>query len=183
MEEQERTVLLKQLVVSRDRLLELVAKLTPEQWAFRPAEGKWSIGECIEHIMRVENRMMGLIGNKVSEGAPDPEKRDPAHAKDALIAQIVPDRSARREAPEPARPIGQYPDPNELLAAFRKTRERTSLFAATTQVDLRGYFHPHMALGELDCYQWLLVLSLHGSRHAQQIEEIKATQGFPGTDI
>ena len=36
-----------------------------------------------------------------------------------------------------------------------------------------------MALGELDCYQWLLVLSLHGSRHAQQMEEIKAAAGFP----
>ena len=51
--------------------------------------------------------------------------------------------------------------------------------AAATHGDLRNYVIPHMALGELDCYQWLLVLSLHGSRHAQQIEEIKAAAGFP----
>ena len=77
------------------------------------------------------------------------------------------------------RPTGQWSDAEELLAEFRNTRRRTTDFAATTRSDLRAYIHPHMALGELDCYQWLLVLSLHGSRHAQQIEEIKTAAGFP----
>jgi hypothetical protein len=127
----------------------------------------------------VENRIFGLIGKKLQEGAPEPEKRDPAHTKDALVAQAIPDRTIRREAPEPVRPTGQWPDTNELLAEFQKTRQRTTEFASTTQGDLRSYFVPHMALGELDCYQWLLILSLHGARHAQQIEEIKAASDYP----
>jgi hypothetical protein len=179
MEKQERQLVLDQLAASKARLLELVDGLTPDQWTFRPAEGRWSIGECMEHVVRVETRVLGIIGTKLAEGAPEPEKRDPAHAKDAVVAQGVPDRTARREAPEPVRPTGQWPGPDELLAEFRKTRQRTTEFAATTQADLRSYFHPHGGFGELDCYQWLLVLSLHGSRHAQQIEEIKAASGFP----
>ena len=102
-----------------------------------------------------------------------------ARVDDSVIAKAVPDRTNRREAPEPVRPTGQWADTNELLAEFGKTRQRTTEFAAATQGDLRGHFIPHMALGELDCYQWLLVLSLHGSRHAQQIEEIKVAAGFP----
>src|ERR1700683_2131686 len=98
----------------------------------------------------------------------------PPTPKDAVVAKAIPDRTIRREAPEPVRPTGQWPDANELIAEFRKTRQRTTDFAAATHGDLRNYVIPHMALGELDCYQWLLVLSLHGSRHAQQIEEIKA---------
>jgi hypothetical protein len=179
MEDHERQLVLDQLAASQARLLELAEGLTAEQWTFRPAEGRWSIGECVEHVMRVEDRVLGIIGKKLTEGAPEPEKRDQAHAKDAVVARGVPDRTIRREAPEPVRPTGQWPDPDELLAEFRQTRRRTTEFAASTQSDLRSYFHPHGAFGELDCYQWLLVLSLHGSRHAQQIEEIKAASGFP----
>jgi len=179
MEEHERQLVVDQLKASQERLLGLVHGLTADQWTFRPAEGRWSIGECLEHVVRVENRVLGLIGKKLDESMPEPEKRDPTHANDALVAQAIPDRTIRRQAPEPVRPTGQWPDANELLAEFQKTRQRTTEFAATTQGDLRSYFVPHMALGELDCYQWLLVLSLHGVRHAQQIEEIKAAPGFP----
>jgi uncharacterized damage-inducible protein DinB len=179
MEEHERKLVVDQLKSSQERLLELVGGLTAEQWTFRPAEGRWSIRECLEHVARVENRVLGLIGKKLDEGTPEPEKRDPTHAKDAVVAKAIPDRTIRREAPEPVRPTGQWADTNELLAEFRKTRQRTTEFAATTRGDLRSHFVPHMALGELDCYQWLLVLSLHGVRHAQQIEEIRAAPGFP----
>ncbi len=133
--------------------------------------------------MRVENRVLGFIGKKLQEGTPEPERQDPSHAKDALVAQALPDRTVRREAPEPARPTGQWADADELLGEFRKTRQRTTEFAATTRGDLRSYFFPHAALGELDCYQWLLVLSLHGGRHALQIEEIRAAPGFPRPDF
>src|ERR1700691_2819050 len=179
MEKHERQLVVDQLNASRERLLGLADGLTTEQWTFRPAEGRWSINECLEHVMRVENRIFGLMGKKLSESAPEPEKHDPTHQKDSLVARSVPDRTNRREAPEPVRPTGQWADANELLAEFRKTRQRTTECAPPTQADLRNYFLPHMALGELDCYQWLLVLSLHGARHAQQVEEIKATAGFP----
>jgi uncharacterized damage-inducible protein DinB len=186
MEEHERQLVLDQLTASRERLLELVHELTAEQWAFHPAEGRWSIGECLEHVVRVENRVFGLIGKKLSEGPSEPEKQKPAqdrNERDALVAKAVLDRTVGREAPEAARPTGQWPDSNELLAEFRKTRQRTTEFAATTQGDLRSYFYPHMALGELDCYQWLVVLSLHGARHAQQIEEIRGAPGFPRSTV
>jgi hypothetical protein len=34
-------------------------------------------------------------------------------------------------------------------------------------------------LGDLDCYQWLLVVGQHSLRHALQIGEIKASAGYP----
>ena len=177
MQEHERQLVVDQLNASRERLLELVHGLTAEQWTFRPAEGRWSIGECLEHVIRVENNVLGLIGKKLKEGAAELEP--PVRIDDALLATAVLDRSAGRQAPEAARPIGQWPDSNELVEEFRKTRRRTTEFAATTPDDLRSYFHPHGAFGPLDCCQWLLVLSLHGARHAEQMEEITESQGFP----
>jgi hypothetical protein len=176
MEEHERQLVVDQLKASQARLLELVDGLSAEQWTFRPAEGRWSAAECLEHVIRVEQRILGVIEKKINEDAPVQGR---ARVDDAVVSRAIPDRTQRREAPEPVRPTGQWPDSNELLAEFHKTRQRTTEFAAATQGDLRSYFIPYMALGELDCYQWLLVLSLHGFRHAQQMEEIKVSAGFP----
>ena len=177
MEEHERQLVLEHLKASREQLLALVDGLTAEQWKFQPAADRWSINECLEHVIRVENRVAGIVRTKLGEGGPDAGER--ARVDDAVLLAALPDRSVGRQAPEPARPTGQWPDGDELLAEFAKTRQRTVHFAATANADLRNYFHPHAAFGELDCYQWLLVLSLHGSRHAKQIEEIKAAPGFP----
>jgi len=177
-EQNERQLVLDQLKASRARLLGLVEGLTAEQWTFQPGEGRWSTRDCLEHVMRVENRIFGLIGKKLEE-PPEPDKQDPTHAKDALVAKSIPDRAFRREAPTAVRPTGEWEDSSQLLAEFGKTRERTIEFAALTQSDLRSRFLPHAAFGELDCYQWLLALSLHGERHARQIAEIQADPSFP----
>jgi hypothetical protein len=179
MDQNERQRLLDQLDSSRDRLLELVEGLSVEQWKYRAAEDRWSIADCIEHVTLVEDRMIGVIETKVREGKPDHEKRDSTQSRDAQVSQLIPDRSIRRQAPEPVRPTGRWPHPDDLLAQFQNTRNRTRDFAASTNADLRGYFHPHGAFGDLDLYQWLLVLSLHGVRHAEQIKEVKFADGFP----
>jgi hypothetical protein len=178
MEAQERKLVLEQLTGSREKLLGLVDGLTGEQWAYRPAEGRWSINECLEHVTTVEMRVLGIVTTKLAEGAPGAAKPE-LRGKDELLMIAVLDRTTRRQAPEPVQPGGKWVDA-QVLDEFSKARQRTLDFAETTDADLRGYFNPHAAFGELDCYQWLVLLSVHGSRHALQIEEIKASAGFPG---
>lgn len=182
MEQHERQLVLDQLDASRDRILRTVEGLSKEQWSFRPAEGRWSIGDCLEHVIRVENRVRDLIANKLRDEKPQPEKRlsdEQTKARDVEATKTVLDRSAPRQAPEPVRPTGQWAAAEDLMAEFRRCRAETREFAASTEGDLRGYFHPHGALGEIDCYQWLILLSLHGARHAEQMQEVKSAAGFP----
>jgi hypothetical protein len=178
MNEQERELAVHHLAVSRVRLLGLVESLSAEQWVFHPGEGRWSIGDCVEHVTRVESRVMGFIGQKL-EGPPLAEIPASVREKDASLMKVVPDRTKRRQAPEAARPEGKCADGGQLLAEFLKTRTKSAQFAAETRADLRSYTHPHGAFGDLDCYQWLLLMGLHTERHARQIEEIKADAGFP----
>jgi hypothetical protein len=166
------------LTGSREKLLGLVDGLSREQWAYRPAEGRWSINECLEHVTTVETRVLGIVTTKLAEAAPGAAKPE-VRGKDEVVMTAVLDRTTRRQAPEPVQPSGKWVD-SQLLDEFSNARERTIDFTATTDADLRGYFNPHAAFGELDCYQWLVLLSLHGLRHAIQIEEIKASPGFPG---
>jgi hypothetical protein len=50
----------------------------------------------------------------------------------------------------------------------------------TTDDDLRGHSTPHPALQrDLDAFQWVLLLAAHSARHTAQIEEVKASPGYP----
>ena len=177
METHERQLVVDQFNSSEARLEELVKGLSADQWTFREAPDRWSIAEVIEHVIAVEERITRRIA-KILEGPGEPEKRAGAAGKDALVQSRGTDRSSKFNAPEPVRPTGKY-ESAELMAEFRKTRERTMAFVGQLQSDLRNHFIPHPVFGDLDCYQWLLLLGKHGDRHALQIEEIKANKGYP----
>jgi uncharacterized damage-inducible protein DinB len=178
MNEQERQLAADHLVTSRERLVGLVEGLSSEQWVFHPGEGRWSIEDCLEHVTRVENRVFGLIGKRLEE-APLAETPAAIREKDGMLMQAIPDRTEHRQAPDMARPNGQWSGAGQLLDEFEKARARSAEFVRETKADLRSYTHPHGAFGEIDCYQWLLLLGLHAERHARQIEEIKADAEFP----
>jgi uncharacterized damage-inducible protein DinB len=98
MNAQERQYLLDEFAASRTRLISLTDGLTTDQWKFRPAEERWSIGDCIEHVAMVEARVLRAIGKQL-ERPPDAQKKSLAEGKDALVKQSLPDRKARVEAP------------------------------------------------------------------------------------
>jgi hypothetical protein len=178
MEMHERQLVLHQLVASEARLLELVDGLTAEQWSFRETPGRWSIAGNIEHLILFENFIMRVIEEAI-EGPPEPDKTAFAAAKEHLVFGLANARHTKFNARESVRPVGRWPDTIELIGELRKTRARTIAFAAETQADLRDHFFPHLAFGDLDCYQWLVALGQHGLGHALQIQEIKADPNYP----
>jgi hypothetical protein len=180
MEIHERQLVLEQLASSEARLLELVRGLTEEQWSFRETPERWSIAENIEHLIMFEGFIRSAIA-KTLEGPAEPEKKTGVGAKEPLVLGVANGRSNKLIAREVVRPVGRWPDRSELVLELQKTRAVTVAFAAETKANLRDHFFPHIAFGDLDCYQWLVVLGQHSARHAFQIEEIKADAGFPSS--
>jgi uncharacterized damage-inducible protein DinB len=173
----ERELLLKNLAESRERLLLMAKNLSREELHYRPAPGRWTVAECVEHIVTVEKRLLGAI-QKTLETAPDSSKRSAMDGQDeALIAGLVA-RVIRFQAPEPVLPTGRWPD-EQLLQEFEAARVQTRDFAAITTADLRRHFFKHPVIGELDLYQWLLLIAGHCDRHRVQSEEVMASPGFP----
>jgi DinB superfamily len=178
MEADERRFVLDQLAASEAKLLALVDGLTPEQWSFRETPERWSIAEIVEHLIAFEYFIAGAIA-KAMEGPAEPEKKTHASGKEPLVLGLANARATKFNAREIVRPVGRWPDRAELIAELRRARARTLAFAAETEADLRDHFFPHIAFGDLDCYQWLVVLGQHAFRHALQIEEIKADPAYP----
>jgi hypothetical protein len=178
MNSNERQLVLDQLTTSEARLLDLVSNLTPQQWHFRESPERWSIADNIEHVILFENFLKGVILKTLAEEA-QPEKKPQAAAKEPLVFGIANGRDTKFNAREVVRPTGKWPDTAEMVAEFQKTRAQTRAFVAEIQGDLRSHFFAHIALGDLDCYQWLVVMAQHGARHALQIEQIKADPAYP----
>jgi hypothetical protein len=178
MQTHERQLLLDQLAASEARLLELLDGLTPEQWNFRETPERWSIAENVEHLILFENFITGRIAEAIGKSA-EPDKKTQAAAKDPLVLGIAEARHVKFNAREVVRPTGKWAKGSELIIELRKARARTSAFATETQAELRDHFFPHIAFGDLDCYQWLVVLGQHTGRHALQIAQIKADPAYP----
>jgi uncharacterized damage-inducible protein DinB len=165
------------LTQTRDNLLRATSGLSPAQMQFKPGPDRWSVADCLEHLVTVENRCYDGISNALREPA-DSAKRAAFDGRDDELLQIVTDRSSRRQAPEAIHPSGRWRH-DQLIQEFEAARKRTIDLAAKTQNDFRQHFFAHRAFGDLDCYQWLLLVAGHGERHRAQIEEVTASPDFP----
>ena len=173
----ERELALHHLAESRERLLRMAQGLSREQWHYRSAPGRWTVAECVEHIVTVESRVLDRIQKSLEKG-PDPSKRSAMEGQDDVMFAGAEARVTRFQAPEVLIPTGRWPD-EQLLQEFEAARQQTRDFAASTQADLRRHYFKHPIFGELDLYQWLLLIVAHCNRHRAQSEEVMASPGFP----
>jgi hypothetical protein len=107
-----------------------------------------------------------------------PELIAKTKGKDEIILKAIPDRSKKAQAPEPLVPKGSFATKAALIEAFKAARAKTLAIAGGT-TDLRAYANADLPVGETDAYQGILFLSAHTERHTKQIEEVKATAGYP----
>lgn len=177
----ERDAAIAELEGSRRAFLDATKGLSEAQWNFKSAPDRWSVAECAEHIALSEGFIFGLVSEKVVAAPANPEKRDAAKGKDEMIVKIMQDRSHKATAPEPIDPTKRPMAHADAVKLFLVNRAHTIDFVKTTQEDLRDhlYDHPVPAIGTLDAYQWILLISGHTRRHTAQILEVKADANFP----
>jgi hypothetical protein len=175
----ERDRALSELHATRKLFLDAVAGLTPAQWNYKPGGDAWSIAECAEHIAVSEDVLFDLVSKRMMSSPAQPEKRAEVRGKDEKVLTIITDRSHKAKAPASLTPTRRWPEAAALAAHFRQSRDRTLAYVRTTGDDLRDHFLAHPAVGTLDGYQWLLLIAGHTQRHLLQIEEVKASPGYP----
>lgn len=178
MTSEERRVVLDLLDSGETRLLELTAGLSAAQWHFQETPERWSIAGNIEHIVVFENFILGVLRDLL-EQAPEPARSVGIAKKQSLVMAIGHARDRKIVARDAMVPAGRWTDVAVMLEEFSKTRERVRTFAAETQGDFRSHFFAHRSLGDLDAYQWLLVVGQHRARHALQIEEVMRHSAYP----
>jgi DinB superfamily len=165
------------LAETRENLHRSTKNLSPTQLQYKPAPDRWSVAECLEHIVIVEDFILVAINNTLQQ--------PPASFKSAMSDDVMDERlkkaterATRVKAPANLEPTGRRPH-DQLHPEFDAARKRTADFVSSTNAPLRQSGFPHPILGNLDCYQWLLLIGGHGERHRAQAEEVMADANFP----
>jgi hypothetical protein len=110
--------------------------------------------------------------------APARPAGDDVKATDAMVLAKIPDRTDKRQAPEPLKPTNRFGSPEGSLKHFTEARAQTEVFLKTHH-DLRDHAIDSPMGKKLDGYEWVLFLAAHSERHTKQINEVKADPNFP----
>ena len=169
--------LLELLAETRAALTMAATSVPADRRTLRPAEGRWSLGEILDHLAKVDASFTRLLNKRVADARArgDERESDESSVLGRFNGEMVVDRARRFAAPVIVLPQVEV-SVDAAIAALAASR--TAVHAALVNangVALGALTHPHPAFGILDMYQWAIVLAYHDLRHAAQIREIAHT--------
>src|SRR6185503_13044343 len=164
---QDRDALVKDLEHSRMVLLDAIADVkTDAQWNYKPGPDRWSVGECVAHIIAAALKAPALpIAQQSTAG-------------DAVIVKMIRDRTTKFQAPAAIEPTGKVVPKAQAIKDFEAARARSLQYVRTTQDPLREHgagTPPNITTA----YQLVLMMSGHTERHTAQLLEVKASAAYP----
>jgi hypothetical protein len=171
----ERQRLLAHLEMTEQWLVGEIDGLSADQLKFRMTPESWSIMDVVEHLAIAEPQYWKQLQDSLKQQAVGADKEKMVATDDGILWYGI-DRANRAKTGEARVPKGRFTDVKESLAEFRKLRATMREFAKTTQEEMRGR---RLLEGNMDVYQWFLMISTHSQRHILQVREIKAHASYP----
>ena len=131
----------------------------------RPLSG-WSVLECIEHVVTVEQRHLEWIAS-AEEITP---RRD--SEKERRLFSIMRSRLTRLETPQRLLPRGRFTTVEAAVAAFQVVRTQSVATARECGAAIYALGVTHPYFGILNGAEVMQLVDGHARRHAEQIREI-----------
>jgi len=154
------------LEAGRRDFLEATRGVSEEDALVRPQAGSWCVVECVEHVIRVEERYLGFM----AEGTPITAQRDTR--RELRLFTMIRSRLTPLEAPEVLRPQGRFDSLGAAMAEFQAVRDRSVQVAEKYGEGLCGIGGKHPRFGDLNGAEFMQLIDGHARRHAEQIREI-----------
>jgi DinB superfamily len=170
MKQPEKLAILEKLKAGRDALVDAVAGVDDE-WALRRGSPeRWSVLNCVEHVVATEQYLLTRLQAATMSEQPFEKWR-----REEKIASLAMDRTRRIEAPEQVHPHGRYKTLAAAMAAFEATRAEVVCWVENCSSDLRCMMTDHALIeGPVTCAEMLIMIAAHPARHAEQIEEVRS---------
>lgn len=161
----------------RERLLGMIADITEADESLPTENGEWTVAKMIEHLAVVENSMIRICAKLLSKAK---EKGLSAKGEVAVsphfisAAAKVNEEGTKLQAPDIVQPKGGQPV-SESIAAFTENRKQLeSIRSLFDEADASAFTFPHPAFGDLNAFDWLVLIGGHEARHTTQIKKILA---------
>lgn len=148
--------------VIRQRIFKAVEGLTDEKLNEKPAEGKWSPMQILDHLQLMEN----VIARNISK------ELDCGNSKKALKKpiQLTVSRTIKVDAPSytvPSEGFIKLVEMTEKLAASRANLNAVYDNAPKELLKTKSMQHP--VFGNVPLVQWFPFVGLHEKRHLKQL--------------
>ena len=167
---------------SRAEFPKLVAGLDDEQFNWRPQEDRWSMAECIDHLVVVGTMMMRRIDDALEKAEARGMKGDAPFKYGPLGNWFVRSvsggdagRKRKFKAPAIYTPSSNH-SISRLDAAFNKLQDTyVSRIERSNGLDLARVKLPSAVtrLIRLSLGQWFALLAGHQERHIMQAKEVR----------
>lgn len=175
----DRKMMSKHLKSTLKVLNKTVKGLSEAQLNFKSAPDKWSIKECVYHLAISETNLWGWSQGILAAPA-NPDKRADIKMTDAQLLSGIEDRTNKVKTTENFEPKNaKWNSVPEALAFLKTERQKHIDYFKSTQDDLRNHVALETPFGPMDAYQIVLLMSQHTVRHSKQIDEVKASSGYP----
>ncbi|MEQ9403767.1 MAG: DinB family protein [Cyclobacteriaceae bacterium] len=176
---EERSKAIEHLKATQAELLKTVKGLSEAQLNYKSGEDSWSIANCVEHLAISENNIFGIV-QMTLQNDPDPSKRAEVKMSDDEIIGLIESREQKVKTRPEFEPTNKYGSYEATLTEFKDKRKSNMKYVKSSEDDLRNRYFD-FPFGKVDAYQVVLFMSGHTKRHTDQIKEVMADAGFPGS--
>lgn len=176
-----------QLTANRQRFEALLDTVTTDaQFNWRPREGAWSIGECMQHLIMTADGMFPLFDQAIdrsrSSGKP-PREFKYGWFSNWFVKAAGPTSKSKFKAPKAFVPASDHSalSRDDELATYRRVHERAAETLRSAEgIDTRIKV-PSAAVKmiKMPMLAWLELLVMHEARHLAQMERVRADAAFP----
>jgi hypothetical protein len=167
-------------------------RLTPEQFQWRPAAKRWSIGECIAHMNLANAANLPALESGIARGRSRGLNGEGPFVYGWLMRRIIrsqePPVTRRFNSPNRFLPASEL-DPEATLAEHyrigaelkRLAKEANGLDLAKIKIQLPALPALPRAIVRVPWGGWLAFITTHDRRHLWQAEQVRNDPAFPST--
>lgn len=170
---------------ARERLHRLQATVPAERWTQRPAEGSWSVAECVDHLNLTSRAYVGPLREALSRARTQGGAAPATFRRDffgwMIWRAVRPEAGLKVKTAPDFAPKAATPPPAELVAEFDRLQDEQMELVRLAdglpigKVKIKSPFGPGL---RYSVYSALTILPAHQHRHLQQAE--RAWQAISG---
>jgi hypothetical protein len=137
--------------------------MSEAQAAYKPAPDEWSVLELMAHVVSTK-QVMGVLTAAMAKGELPPgfgAQTETQASQDGFIVSKFETLAAARAAAEEA---------HASMVVFARGIDG----AVNTEMEFKHYI-----FGAFNCREWVVFQRIHDDNHAPQVDQIKASRGFP----
>jgi len=149
------------------KLLAFIEQVDAQQLLSNPSRDEWSIMDCCEHILQLEQALVKLFRGPV-EKVPSTYKYEQIE----IIKTRFLDFNRKLTAFGVIRPQRKYKQQEEISEAITETRKVLLRIGTNSGWDKKCTLYAHPLFGHLTRLEWLNFCTYHVERHLNQMKGI-----------